>query len=48
MEGKEVMVALYTVILGRPLIHTMGAVPSTLHVKVKFCTEQGIAMVRGN
>ncbi|XP_075669926.1 uncharacterized protein LOC142639662 [Castanea sativa] len=45
MEGKEVMVtfivvasfSLYTVILGRPLIHAMGAVSSTLHVKVKFC-----------
>ena len=47
MEGKEVMVTFivvasfssYTVILGRPWIHAMGAVPSTLHVKVKFCTE---------
>ena len=56
MEGKEVMVtfivvtsfSLYTTILGRPWIHTMGAIPSTLHVKVKFRTEQGIAMVRGS
>lgn len=47
MEGKEVMVTFiavnsfspYTEILGRPWIHTMGAVPSTLHVKVKFPTE---------
>ena len=47
MEGKEVMVtfivvasfSLYIAILGRPWIHAMGAVPSTLHVKVKFCTE---------
>ena len=47
MEGKETMVAFivvalfspYTAILGRPWIHAMGAVPSTLHVKVKFCTE---------
>ena len=36
MEGKEVMV---TTILGRSWIHAMGAVPSTLHVKVKFLTE---------
>ena len=44
MEGKEVMVtvivvssfSLYMVILGRPWIHAMGAVPSTLHIKVKF------------
>ena len=56
MEGKEVTVTFivftsyspYTAILGRPWIHAMGAVLSTLHVKVKFCTEQGIAIVRGN
>jgi len=47
MEGKQVVVSFivvgsfspYTVILGRPWIHTMGAVTSTLHVKVKFPTE---------
>ena len=47
MEGKEVMVTFivvasfssYMVILRRPWIHAMGAIPSTLHVKVKFCTE---------
>ena len=56
MEGKEVMMNFivvnsfspYTAILGRPWIHAMGAVPSTLHVKVKFHTEHGIATVRGN
>ena len=56
MEGKEVTVAFivvasfspYTAILGRPWIHAMEAVPSTLHVKIKFCTEQGIAIVRGS
>ena len=56
MEGKEVMVTFivvasfspYTAILVRSWIHAMGAVPSTLHVKVKFCTEQGIAIVKGN
>ena len=56
MEGKEVMVTFivvnsfspYTAILERPWIHAMGAVPSTLHVKVKFHTEYGIAIVRGN
>ena len=26
----------------------MGVIPSTLHVKVKFCTEKGIAVVRGS
>ena len=56
MEGKEVMVtfivvfsfSLYTAILGRPWIHAMGAVSSTFHMKVKFRTEQGIAIVRGS
>ena len=56
MEGKEVVATFivvasfssYTMILGRPWIHAMGAVSSTLHMKVKFCTEQGIAVVRGN
>ena len=56
MEGKEVMVTFivvrsfspYTAILGRPWIHAMGAILSTLHVKVKFPTEQGVAVVRGN
>ena len=56
MEGKEVMVTFivvilfsqYIAILGRSWIHAMGAVPSTLHVKVKFPTEQGVAVVRGS
>ena len=56
MKGKEVGVAFivvtsfspYTTILGRPWIHSMRAVPSTLHVKVKFCTEKGIAIVKGS
>ena len=47
MEGKEVMVtfivvnsfSLYTAILGRPWIHAIGAISSTLHMKVKFRTE---------
>ena len=56
MEGKEVMVTFvvvrsfspYTTILGRSWIHAISAVPSTLHVKVKFPIEQGVAVVRGN
>ena len=47
LGGKEVAVTFtivtsfspYTAILGRPWIHSMGAVPSTLHVKIKFPTE---------
>ena len=47
MEGKEVMVTFivvnsfspYIAILGRPWIHAIGAISSTLHAKVKFHTE---------
>ena len=53
IEGKEVEVNFivvnafspYTAILGWPLIHAMGAVPSTLHQKIKFLTEDGVAVV---
>ena len=56
MEGKEVMVTFivvcsfspYTAILGRPWIHAMGAVSSTLHVKVKFPTKQEASKWLGN
>ena len=56
MEGKGVIVTFivvrsfspYTTILGRPWIHAMKAVLSTLHVKVKFPTKYGVAEVRGN
>ena len=56
MEGKEVMMTFmvvrsfspYTAILGRPWIHVVRTVPSTLHVKVKFPIEHGVAIVRGN
>ena len=56
MEGKEVVVMFivvasfspYTTILGRTWIHVMGAVPSTLHMKVKLRTKQDVAMVRGS
>ncbi|XP_075655153.1 uncharacterized protein LOC142625361 [Castanea sativa] len=53
MGGKEVMVTFivvvsfspYRAIFGRPWIHDMGAVPSTLHVKVKFRTAKGITLL---
>ena len=53
VEGKEVMVTFivvssfspYTAILGSPWIQAMGAVSSILHVKVKFRTKQGVAVV---
>nr|XP_023920167.1 uncharacterized protein LOC112031682 [Quercus suber] len=56
MGGKEVMVSFfvvtsyspYTAILGRPWIHAMGAVPSTLHMRVKFHTDGGVTVIRGS
>ena len=56
IKGKEVMVNFivvdafspYIAILGQPWIHAMGVVLSTLHMRVKFPTEGGIAMVRGD
>ena len=56
MERKEVKVIFivissfspYIAILGRSWIHAMGAIPSTLHVNVKFHIEQGVAVVRGS
>ena len=38
----------YNMILGRPWIHGMGAVPSTLHQMVKFLTPWGIKAIRGD
>ena len=38
----------YTTILGRPWIHAMGTVPSTLHQKIKFPVEDGVAVVQAD
>lgn len=53
-KGKEVIVNFivvnayspYTAILEQSWIHAMGAMLPTLHVEVKFHTEEGIAVVR--
>ena len=37
----------YTCLLGRPWIHMAGAVPSTLHQKIKFRVERSIVTVNG-
>lgn len=55
-EGKEVTVNFivvnvfspYTTILGRPWIHSMGAVLSILYMKVKFPIEDGVVVVKGD
>ena len=52
-EGKEVEVNFivvnafspYTTILGWPWIHAIRAVPSVLHQKIKFPTENGVVVV---
>ena len=38
----------YNMILGRPWIHDMGEVPSTLHQMVKFPTPWGIRIIKGD
>ena len=56
MGGKEVAVTFtivssfppYTAILERPWIHSIRAISSTLHVKIKFLTEQGVIVIRGD
>ena len=40
--------SLYTTILAQQWIHAMGAILSTLHMKVKFLTKQGIMAMKGN
>ena len=35
----------YNCLLGRPWIHIAGAVPSTLHQKIKFVTERQLVCV---
>lgn len=35
----------YTAIFRHPWIHGMGAVPSTLHLKIKFLTKDGVAII---
>uniref|UniRef100_A0A2N9G3J4 Uncharacterized protein n=1 Tax=Fagus sylvatica TaxID=28930 RepID=A0A2N9G3J4_FAGSY len=38
----------YNAILGRPWLHQMGAVPSTLHQRLRFPTPQGIMEIMGD
>ncbi|XP_057771155.1 uncharacterized protein LOC130990957 [Salvia miltiorrhiza] len=38
----------YNVILGRPWIHEMGAVPSTYHQVLRFPTKWGVREIRGD
>ena len=38
----------YNIILGRPWIHRMRAVPSTFHQCIRFPTPEGIKEIRGN
>ena len=38
----------YNMLLGRPYLNTIRAIPSTYHMVIKFPTENGVRMVRGN
>ena len=39
--------SLYTAIIGRPWLHTLGAVASLLHQKVKFPSGDRVLEIRG-
>ena len=38
----------YNIILGRPWIHAMKAVPSTYHQRIRFSTKRGIREMKGS
>ena len=38
----------YNMLLERPSLNAIGAVPSTYHIVIKFPTTNGVEMVRGN
>ena len=38
----------YTAIPGRPLLHVVGIVPSTLHLKVKYPTQGRVGELVGD
>ena len=38
----------YNMLLGRPFLNAIGAVPSAYHMVIKFPTANGVGMVRGN
>ena len=40
--------SLYTAILGRPWLHAVGAVPLTLHLKVKYPTQGRVGELVGD
>ena len=55
--GKEVMevnfividaYSPYTAIMARPWLHAMGAIPSTLHLKVKYPSRDWVEELVGN
>ena len=38
----------YNILLGRPSLNAIRAIPSAYHMVVKFPTENGVGMVRGD
>ena len=38
----------YNMLLGRPSLNTIRAIPSTYHMVIKFPTANGVKMIRGN
>ena len=40
--------SIYNMLLGRPSLNTIRAIPSAYHMVIKFLTANGVGMVRGN
>ena len=40
--------SIYNMLLGRPSLNTIRAIPSAYHMVIKFLTTNGVGMVRGN
>ena len=38
----------YNMLLGRPSLNAIKAIPSEYHMMIKFATESGVGMVRGD
>ena len=38
----------YSILLGRPYLNAIRAIPSTYHMVIKFPTANGVGMVRGD
>ncbi|GMN51810.1 hypothetical protein TIFTF001_020957 [Ficus carica] len=47
-NGESTAAMAYNIILSKPWIHVMMAVPSTYHQRIQFPTKWGVRDIRGN